>query len=144
MMDRPDMIVDASTRVARAKAALAEYDEATAPGATDPGSHSYRKHLTARQADKDMASSLNHYKRIADGRKPLEHELAEAKRALHRALKPGPVDPATVFGADFIRTEFGWHKVVKVNTKTVTVETPYYWTDRIPFHKITAVRKEDK
>ena len=31
----------------------------------------------------------------------------------------------------------GWHKVLSVNRKTVTVETEYSWTDRIPFGRIT-------
>jgi len=31
----------------------------------------------------------------------------------------------------------GWHKVLSVNQKTVTVETEYSWTDRIPFGRIT-------
>ena len=34
-----------------------------------------------------------------------------------------------VKGARFIRDQFGWHKVVRVSAKSVTVETGYSWTD---------------
>lgn len=35
-----------------------------------------------------------------------------------------------------VRDEFGWHKVVRVSAKSVTVETAYSWTDRIPLARI--------
>ena len=35
----------------------------------------------------------------------------------------------------------GWHKVLSVNRKTVTVETEYSWTDRIPFEKVLDFRE---
>lgn len=41
-----------------------------------------------------------------------------------------------VRGAAYVRDEFGWHKVVRVSAKSVTVTTPYSWTDRIPLDKI--------
>ena len=40
-------------------------------------------------------------------------------------------------GVTHVRTRTGWHKVVSVNAKTVTVETPYSWTDRILIETIT-------
>lgn len=139
-----DLSREAAADVNAAVDALEAFDKATAPGATDPGLHSYRKHLTARQADKDMASSLNHYKRIAERRAKLEQDLAKAQKTYRKLEKPGPVDPPSILGADMVRDQFGWHKVIKVNAKTVTVETPYSWTDRIPHYKIIAVHKEDK
>jgi hypothetical protein len=39
-------------------------------------------------------------------------------------------------GATHVRTLLGWHRVVRVNGKSVTVETPYSWTDRVPVEKI--------
>jgi CRISPR/Cas system CMR subunit Cmr4 (Cas7 group RAMP superfamily) len=46
-----------------------------------------------------------------------------------------------VQGARFVRDEYGWHKVVRMNAKSVTVETGYSWTDRIPLGRILEVRK---
>jgi|GEM_PF-2337166 len=38
--------------------------------------------------------------------------------------------------ADLIRTRFGWSRVVKVNQKSVTVDTGYSWTELVPFDRI--------
>lgn len=46
-----------------------------------------------------------------------------------------------VRGALAVRDEFGWHKVVRVSAKSVTVETAYSWTDRIALGKILEVRR---
>lgn len=45
-----------------------------------------------------------------------------------------------VRGARFVRDQFGWHKVVRVSAKSVTVETGYSWTDRIPLDRILEAR----
>lgn len=42
--------------------------------------------------------------------------------------------------AAFVRSNIGWHKVVRVNAKSVTVATAYSWTDRIQRAKILEVR----
>lgn len=47
-----------------------------------------------------------------------------------------------IIGATHVRTRHGWWTVVRVNGKTVTVETGYSWTDRIPFDKVLEVRRE--
>jgi hypothetical protein len=39
-----------------------------------------------------------------------------------------------------IRTRLGWHKVVRVNAQSVTVETGRSWTDRIARQKVLEVR----
>ena len=41
-------------------------------------------------------------------------------------------------GATHVRTDVGWHRVVRVNSKSVTVETPYSWTDLIPIERVLA------
>ena len=43
--------------------------------------------------------------------------------------------------ATHIRTDTGWHKVVRVSAKSVTVETGYSWTDRYALAKIIEVRR---
>lgn len=42
-------------------------------------------------------------------------------------------------GARCIRTRHGWWDVVKVNAKSVTVETGFSWTERIEFDKVLEV-----
>ena len=49
--------------------------------------------------------------------------------------------PADLKGARIVRDRFGWHKVRKVNTKTVSVDSGYSWADLIPMDKILDYRK---
>ena len=43
-------------------------------------------------------------------------------------------------GARIVKDEYGWHGVVRINAKSVTVTTPYSWTDRIPLDRIRDFR----
>lgn len=43
-------------------------------------------------------------------------------------------------GARLIRTNAGWYKVVRINAKSVSVESGYSWVDRIAIDKILEVR----
>lgn len=62
----------------------------------------------------------------------LERRIAEATRVRFTAddLK----------GATHVRTIGSWRKVVRVSAKSVTVETPYSWTDRIPIEQVLEFR----
>jgi alkylated DNA nucleotide flippase Atl1 len=44
-----------------------------------------------------------------------------------------------VVGATAVRDRFGWHRVVRVNARTVTVATPYSWTERIEIDAVLQV-----
>lgn len=67
---------------------------------------------------------------------------AEARREVHRAIEATRARFAAddLAGAVAVRTELGWHKVVRVSAKSVTVETPYSWTDRIPVGDVLEFR----
>lgn len=54
--------------------------------------------------------------------------------------KPVPFTPEELKSARAIRTEVGWHRVVKVNAKSVTVATGYSWSDRYTLEKVLEVR----
>lgn len=45
-----------------------------------------------------------------------------------------------IAGAKYIRTHAGWYKVVRVNAKSVSVESGYSWVDRIELDKILESR----
>jgi hypothetical protein len=62
----------------------------------------------------------------------LEHRIAEAERVLFTS--------ADLTGATHVRNGIGWHRIVKINEKSVTVETPYSWTDRIPMDQVREFR----
>lgn len=68
----------------------------------------------------------------------LERELAALRRPVRP--EPKPVTPDALAAAKYVRNRYGWHKVVRVNRTSVTVETGYSWTDRIPVAKILEVR----
>lgn len=60
--------------------------------------------------------------------KRLEVRIAELERVRYTA--------SDLAGAIAVK-DFQWHRVVKVNAKSVTVATSYSWTDRIPLDRIT-------
>lgn len=64
-------------------------------------------------------------------------ELRLAK-AIKDAEAPCELDKLTK--GWLIRDRWGWHRVVRVNKKSVSVETPYTWTDRIPLDRIIETR----
>ena len=70
---------------------------------------------------------------VADG-----HSAARAEYA--RRTAPVEFTPAQLSTAIAIRTSSGWHRVVKVNAKSVSVETGYSWTDRYALGQILEVR----
>ena len=60
-------------------------------------------------------------------------KAAEAEANRHRFTAD------EVRGARAVRNRYGWHRVVRVNGKSVTVETPHSWTERIPIDQILEV-----
>lgn len=75
------------------------------------------------------------------GRVYLEHQLAADRAALQAAEDAGyrRYTAADIHRGDKIRTRFGWHTVVRVSPKTVSVETPYSWTDKVSYERITGI-----
>lgn len=45
-------------------------------------------------------------------------------------------------GATAVRDQYGWHKVVRLNAKSVSVETGYSWTDLIPVEKVLQIHDQ--
>lgn len=44
--------------------------------------------------------------------------------------------PADFRPGDLIKTAFGWHKIVRVNPKSLSVATGYSWTDKITYDRV--------
>lgn len=64
-------------------------------------------------------------------------EAFERRQAARVAEQARPkLSSADVDGATHVRDQFGWHRVVRVNAKSVSVETGYSWTDRIPLDRV--------
>lgn len=53
---------------------------------------------------------------------------------------PVPYTADELKAAKYVRDDNGWHRVVRVSAKSVSVETGYSWTDRITLDRIIEVR----
>lgn len=98
-----------------------------------PGGNS-RKKRHAQRVD----SRIRRMAQQAETVRHLERELAAPQRAEVVPVEPPVVaTPDTVEVGDFITTRYeGWRRVVRVNRKTVSVETGHSWTDTVPYAKI--------
>lgn len=90
----------------------------------EPATGRHREQLLASAADLD--EKIRYWQAFLDG------EIA--------AGRFNPVDLKAIKPGDEIRYWRGWLKVVKVNRKTVSVETGYSWTDKIPVDEIRGHR----
>jgi hypothetical protein len=73
----------------------------------------------------------------------LEAEVARLERAVLAATTERDRVRLTrddIVGATHVRTSPGWHLVARVNAKTVSVQTPYSWTDKYPFAEVLETR----
>ncbi|WP_434513212.1 hypothetical protein ABUV18_03019 (plasmid) [Clavibacter nebraskensis] len=52
-------------------------------------------------------------------------------------------DRTTVQKGDLVKIRGSWHRVVRVNPKTVSVETGYTWTDTAPYAQIQDLRRPE-
>lgn len=64
-----------------------------------------------------------------------ERQVIEAKRN-----EAAPCDIDGLQPGWLVRDRSGWHRVVRANAKSVSVETPWSWTDRIPLDRILETR----
>lgn len=92
----------------------------------------------ARMADRAIHEELQ---RQADAEAVRQDELKAARKAARDAEAARVrLSAEDVRGSRFVRDSVGWHRVVRVSTKSVTVETSYSWTDRIALDKVLEVR----
>jgi hypothetical protein len=70
----------------------------------------------------------------------LDKQLRYWRSVLDHARETGqwtPIDRDAIQPGDRIKCWAGWKTVVRVNKTTVSVETGYTWTNKIPLHEIT-------
>lgn len=65
---------------------------------------------------------------------------AVAKAAYENRHAAVPFTAEELDAATHVRTIVGWHEVMRVNAKSVSVKTPYSWTDRHDIGKILECR----
>jgi hypothetical protein len=69
-----------------------------------------------------------------------EEQFTASRATFAKRIEKIDYTPEQYKTAKVVRTVTGWHKVVKVNAKSVTVATEYSWTDRIEVGRIIEVR----
>lgn len=76
----------------------------------------------------------------------LDEQIRYWKSVLDKAKDTGawtPIDRNDIKTGDLIKYRRQWRKVVRVNKKTVSVETGYSWADKISISEIVAHRAAD-
>ncbi len=110
-------------RIAKLEACQRQIDRYIAQGRAPEGSD-YRTRLEADRAQN--ADELAYWRQVVAGQ-----EAAGAKVWSKADFAKG----------DRVLDDFGrWHNVLRVNAKSVTVPTPYSWTETIPFDKVRGKR----
>jgi hypothetical protein len=124
--------------------ASAASDRATPGGRTgyDPAILSGIRRKPNHKAD---ARRFAAYDREAAAWRELEAQRDEVRRleAMHRREvrdAEAPRDVESLEPGHYVRDSSGWHRVVRVNAKSVSVETGYSWVDRIALDRIIETR----
>lgn len=100
-----------------------------------------RRTSTPTQRRKDAAAMDRSIDQaVASVKAQQETEAAEARARYAERTKAVPFTTEELRAARAIRTSVGWHRVVKVNAKSVTVSTGYSWNDRYTLDKVLEVR----
>jgi Domain of unknown function (DUF3560) len=110
-------------RIDKLEAAQRQIDRYIAEGRAPEGSD-YRARLDANHAQN--ADELTHWRQVV-----ADQEAAGAKVWSKADFAKG----------DQVQDDFGrWHEVLRVNAKSLTVPTPYSWTETIPYDKVRGKR----
>lgn len=99
--------------------------------------------LASRYGKGGIDAAIDRHIREQEKLQRAENKRIHAERVAARtaeAARP-KLTAGDVRGASFVRDRFGWHKVVRVSAKSVTVATAYSWTDRIPLDRVLEVRR---
>jgi hypothetical protein len=134
----------ADLEAAEAKLAVftAKAESLSTMGDYDPAILSGIRRKPNHKADR---ARYNSYSREAEAWKAVEAAEMDVKIIRGRLATQARNTPIAFTeeqykAAKVVRDSLGWHKVAKVNAKSVSVETGYSWTDRIAREKIIEVR----
>lgn len=88
-----------------------------------------------RQHHRATDSRLAGYAAAQQHVQAIEGQLARAEFRERDAARP-KLTGADLVGATHVKDRHGWHEVVRVSAKSVTVRTAHSWTERIPLTQI--------
>lgn len=124
-----------------AKIAHAEARELAARqmGGGIPGFGGSGNQRAAQQVRTASKAAYRAYKEASEKLEYYTSKLRYYERTIAERDRPR-LTRSDIANARFIRTSTGWRKVVRVNAKSVSVDSGYSWVDRIPLDKIIEVR----
>lgn len=119
--------------------ANAKHDQAREMGGGIPGFGGSGNQRAARQVRSAFNSADKAWREATE---KLEYYTAKAKGYERRIAERDRqrLTRDDIAAAKLIRTSTGWRKVVRVNAKSVSVDSGYSWVDRIPFDQVLEVR----
>jgi hypothetical protein len=115
---------------------LTDYDPAVLSGLTRSrrkATKSAERRFAAYDAEAAASRELTEQEALV-GR--LERQLEQAE-----ADAKAPCDLSSLAPGSYVRDRWGWHRVVRVSKKSVSVETGYTWTDRIALDRLIEIRQ---
>jgi len=134
-------LADAKARLVKAEQDATAFD-ARARAEWDPAMGSGIRRKPNAKADRARLARSN--KEVAMWKKAhdIQNEIAklESRIAHAKRIVPIPFTDEQWKAARAVRTAGAWHRVVRMNAKSATVETPYSWTDRVPRDRVIEVR----
>jgi hypothetical protein len=116
--------------LAAAEAALVRPSSSGDPALARLGPVALRQHHA--RTDRDLERYTAAVARV----EALRHRLALAVER-----ERVPLTAVDVAGAREVRTRSGWWRVVRVNARSVSVESGFSWVDRVPFGRVLEVRR---
>lgn len=122
------------------RAADARTQSAHEMGGGIPGFGASGNQRAANQVRSALDSSYRAWKEATERIEKWSHRVKRLEARIAEIERPR-LTRDDVLGAALIHDGISWRKVVKVNAKTVSVDTGYSWVDRVPFDDVRAVRK---
>jgi hypothetical protein len=123
---------------ARLADAEAKMERAHEMGGGIPGFGRSGNQRAAQQVRSAFSSADRAYSEASEKREYYKGKLRGYERRIAERDRRR-FEQADLTDAKYIKTHAGWYKVVRVNAKSVTVESGYSWTDRIELDKILEV-----
>lgn len=144
LVERIEKATIEAERTAKVAEEMRARSEAATPGGLIGYDPAILSGLRRKPNPKRDEARRNAYSREASAYRAAENAATEVTylKATLKRLDAEPPAPTLeqIKAALYVRDRFGWHRIVKVNTKSVSVESGYSWTDRIALKDILEAR----
>lgn len=100
--------------------------------------------FTSRQQMRSRDAAIGRAEKLRRQINMSVHRLAALERQRHEQARndASVVDFTTLGPGDYVRDRHGWHEVVRVNAKSVTVTTTFSWNESIARDRVIETRAQ--